>query len=75
MSEVNLEKTFLGRDIPDDPTAGLLEEQIDNVFLFVARELKELVPPGREFSLVLTKLQEAQFWARDGNRRRIHEVK
>lgn len=41
-------------------------EQVRVLLGAVARELSAHVPDGREKSLVLTKLEEAMFWANAG---------
>ena len=41
-------------------------ESVRWMFRKVAKELVDLVPGGREQSLMLTKLEEASFWANAG---------
>lgn len=41
-------------------------ERLTNVFQTVAEVVRDVVPPGREQSLVLTKLEEAKMWASAG---------
>jgi hypothetical protein len=41
-------------------------EQVGKAFSALLDELEQLLPVGRERSLVLTKLQEAQDWALRG---------
>ena len=41
-------------------------ETLSNLFIRLAGECQCIVPPGRELSLVLTKLEEAKFWASAG---------
>lgn len=41
-------------------------ESVRDACLSTAEELRLLVPPGREQSLAITKLEEAMFWANAG---------
>lgn len=43
-----------------------LANAIAEVFSSALDTLDKIVPPGRERSLVVTKLQEAAFWAKRG---------
>lgn len=41
-------------------------QKIRNSYLEHAKIINEIVPPGREQSLALTKLEEVMFWANAG---------
>lgn len=41
-------------------------ETVRMIMLQTAKAVDELVPPGRERSLAVTKLEEAMFWANAG---------
>jgi hypothetical protein len=45
---------------------------LEVVFTSVAENLCKVIPDGREKSLVLTKLEEAKFWAAAGISRQFH---
>lgn len=41
--------------------------------LRLAQELGNIVPEGREWSVVLTKIEEAMFWANAGIARKVRD--
>jgi hypothetical protein len=46
-------------------------QRVRDLHLTLAEEMAELVPPSRELSLVITKLEEAMFWANAGVARSV----
>ena len=48
-------------------------EQVRAICLDAAQQLRDLMPPSRERSLVVTKLEEAMFWANAGIARQPDE--
>lgn len=51
---------------PPDDVRRIHHEAARATLKETAGNLMELVPPGRELQLVLTKLEEAMFWANAG---------
>ena len=51
---------------PADSDTGEIHQRIREACELAAHKLNALVPPGREQSLALTKLEEAMFWANAG---------
>jgi len=49
-----------------DPDRGYTHQTVRNKLHRVALELNDLIPDGREKSLMITKLEEAMFWANAG---------
>jgi hypothetical protein len=59
-----LEKRFSAHAVSEDGKQAM--EQVRELTKGLAEMLISLVPPGREQSLALTKLEEAVFWANAG---------
>lgn len=51
---------------PATPERAQAHERTRAIFLQTACELAAVVPAGREQALMLTKLEEAMFWANAG---------
>ena len=64
-----MEKEFGNRFTHYPPINNIIRqnhEEVRNKIQDVARSIKRVVPPGREQSLAITKLEEAMFWANAG---------
>lgn len=48
---------------PKDPSRQKSHERVRSYLLQMATEFNDTLPEGREKSLVITKLEEAMFWA------------
>lgn len=59
---------------PKSETTKLKHETVREILYSAASNLNHIVPPGREASLVITKLEEAMFWANAGIARCNDEV-
>ena len=51
---------------PADEVTGLQHQAVREACELAAHKLSKLVPPGRELSLALTKLEEAMMWGNAG---------
>jgi hypothetical protein len=49
-----------------DPEVGQRHQNVRNRCLHLATELSKVVPPGREKTLMITKIEEVMFWANAG---------
>lgn len=54
------------------PEGVATHAELSRLFIDLALRVHDLVPQGRERSLVLTKLEEAKFWASAGVARNPH---
>lgn len=52
-----------------------LHQKVRQVFIDTAYELRFLVPPGREWALVMTALEESSMWANAGVARTLAPLK
>lgn len=59
-----MHKEFLVHKLTDDGIA--LAKEIADAFDYLLSHLEEMVPEGRELSIVRTKLEEASFFAKKG---------
>ncbi len=57
---IELERRF---DYHDSKTKGSTHALARGIITRAAQEIVELIPPGREQSLAITKLEEALMWA------------
>ena len=48
---------------PQDPETVWAHERVRDLMGAVAEDLAHILPQGRESALVLTKIEEAMFWA------------
>ena len=59
---------------PTDPAVRGRHEDARAIARTAATEFVDLLPPGREASLAITKLEEALFWANAAIARDPHEI-
>lgn len=64
LSDVVLENRF--NHHPPDEVRVIHHEAARRTLKDAAATLMDLVPPGRELALAITKLEEAMFWANAG---------
>lgn len=68
-SQVSFEEVkdrFHCHPVEDDTVRADRQSVVRSVLLDTAYELLQVIPPGRELALVLTKLEEAMFWGQAG---------
>lgn len=51
---------------PADDTTKPMHEDVRGIITEAATRIDTIVPEGRELALVMTKLEEAMFWANAG---------
>lgn len=61
MDHTDIENRF--KFHPADKEKGRRHEFVRNQCLILAQDLNDELPPGREKSLAITKLEEVMFWA------------